>query len=175
LKFIGFSAGDIREMALNLCRGPSDQSFAGGFQGPSFGAAPPGDHIPLGGVVALPMRLSVATSVLAAIEDRSRRRLCEARAAAFVLQRQPHFLGAHERFANISVVRTVVEGNQPIAMPAIGLKSVADPLRAKAKDLRAFRAFDFDFIVDHESFPAIESAVCVPGLNGVCAVSLKFS
>jgi hypothetical protein len=36
-------------------------------------------------------------------------------------------------------------------MLAIGLKSVADLAGALAKNLRAFRAFDFDLFVDHES------------------------
>ncbi|HWZ06298.1 MAG TPA: hypothetical protein VNY53_05230, partial [Bradyrhizobium sp.] len=65
--------------------------------------------------------------------------------------RPPHFPGARQRLADILVIGAHVEGDQPIAMLAIGLKSVADLAGALAKNLRAFRAFDFDLFVDHES------------------------
>jgi hypothetical protein len=58
--------------------------------------------------------------------------------------------GAHERAADILVFRRGVERNQPIAVLAVGLKSVADFLRPLPEDLRALRAFDFDFVVGHE-------------------------
>jgi hypothetical protein len=113
--------------------------------------------------------------VLAAIGDRSLCRLCQACGFALGFQRRSRFPGAHERFANIYVFRTIVEGNQPIAVRTIGLKSVADPVRALAKYLRAFRAFDFDFFIDHEMPLSLKGAVCVPRLNGVFELSLKFS
>jgi hypothetical protein len=62
----------------------------------------------------------------------------------------PHFFGVQECAADILVFRTGVERNQPIAVLAVGLESVADFLRPLAEDLRAFRAFDFYFVVGHE-------------------------
>jgi hypothetical protein len=58
--------------------------------------------------------------------------------------------GVQESPADILVFRTGIERNQPIAVLAVGLESVADFLRPLPEDLRAFRAFDFDFVVGHE-------------------------
>jgi hypothetical protein len=65
-------------------------------------------------------------------------------------KRHSQLFGAHERPADILIFRTGIERNQPIAMLAVRLKSVADFLRPLSKYLRALRAFDFDFFVDHE-------------------------
>jgi hypothetical protein len=47
---------------------------------------------------------------------------------------------------------------------AIGLKTRAHPLRALAEDLRALRAFDSDFVVDHECpFWKSRDTVCASG------------
>jgi hypothetical protein len=62
----------------------------------------------------------------------------------------PHFFGVQESAADIFIFRTGIERNQPIAMLAVGLESVADFLRPLPEYLRAFRAFDFDFVVGHE-------------------------
>ncbi|HEY4836164.1 MAG TPA: hypothetical protein VII07_15985, partial [Bradyrhizobium sp.] len=52
--------------------------------------------------------------------------------------------------ADIFVFRRGIERNQPIAVLAVGLEPVADSLRPLAENLRAFRAFDFYFVVGHE-------------------------
>src|ERR1700730_16728975 len=64
--------------------------------------------------------------------------------------RHSHLFGAHESPADIPVFRTGIERNQPIAVLAVRLEPVADFLRTLAEYLRAFRAFDFYFFVDHE-------------------------
>ena len=61
-------------------------------------------------------------------------------------QRHSHFFGAHESPADI-----YIKLNQPIAVPAVRLKPIAYSLRPLPKNLRAFRAFYFDFFVDHET------------------------
>jgi hypothetical protein len=66
-------------------------------------------------------------------------------------QRHSHFFGAHESPADIYIFRSGVKRNQPIAVPAVRLKPVAYSLRPLPKNLRAFRAFYFDFFVDHET------------------------
>ena len=81
---------------------------------------------------------------------RGRRGLGVAGSLAAGLDRQPKLLGADQGFADIAVFDRQVEGDQAIAVLAIGLKTRAYPLRALAKDLRALRAFDSDFVVDHE-------------------------
>jgi hypothetical protein len=65
-------------------------------------------------------------------------------------ERQSHFPGACERAADISVFRAGVERDHPVAVLAVGLVAVADSLRPLAEYLRAFRAFDSYFFVDHE-------------------------
>jgi hypothetical protein len=64
--------------------------------------------------------------------------------------RHSQLFGAHERPADILVFRTGIERNQPIAVLAVRLKPVADILGPLSEYLRAFRAFDFHFFVDHE-------------------------
>jgi hypothetical protein len=66
-------------------------------------------------------------------------------------QHHAHLFGVHESPADIPVFRSAIERNQPIAMRAVGLEPVADFLRPLAEYLRAFRAFDFYFVVDHEN------------------------
>ena len=87
--------------------------------------------------------------VLAAIGDRSLCRLFLTGGLALGLDCQSYFLGANQRFANVSVFRIVVERNQPIAVRAVRLKPVSDSLCTLAKSLRALRAFDSDLFVDH--------------------------
>ncbi|MGO8908133.1 MAG: hypothetical protein ACLQDM_02205 [Bradyrhizobium sp.] len=113
--------------------------------------------------------------VLAAIHGWSLGRLLQACGFAFGVNRQSNVPGAQQRLANISVFGIVVEGNQPIAVRTVRLQPVADPVRALAKYLRAFRAFDFDFFIDHEMSPEFKGEVCVPRLNGVFEGSLKLS
>jgi hypothetical protein len=67
--------------------------------------------------------------------------------------RHSHLFGAHESPADIPVVRTGIERNQPIAVLAVRLEPVADFLRTLSQYLRAFRAFDFYSFVDHEMLP----------------------
>jgi hypothetical protein len=78
-------------------------------------------------------------------------RLCLNLALTKRLDGVPHFLGVRQRAPDISIFRTSVEGDQPVAMCAIDLKPVADFSRMLPKHLRAFRAFYFDAFVDHES------------------------
>jgi hypothetical protein len=107
---------------------------------------------------------------LAAICDGSLCRLRQTGAFALVFKRQSHFPGAQERFTNISVFRIAVERNQPIAMRTVGLKPVADSLGALAKYLRAFRAFDSDFFVDHEMLLNSEWQSAFQGLRACSRV-----
>jgi hypothetical protein len=60
-----------------------------------------------------------------------------------------HFPCVGEGAADVPVLGSGVERNQPVAVPAVGLKSVADFLRPLPEDLRALRAFDFYFFVNH--------------------------
>jgi hypothetical protein len=64
---------------------------------------------------------------------------------------KPDFTGTRQRTADVSILRRGVEGNQAVAVHAVDLKAIADSLRALAKNLRAFRAPDSDFFIDHES------------------------
>jgi hypothetical protein len=61
-----------------------------------------------------------------------------------------HFFGAHQSAADISIFRTGVERNQLVAVLAVGLEAVADLLRPLPEYLRALRALDSYFILDHE-------------------------
>jgi hypothetical protein len=84
---------------------------------------------------------------LAAIADLA---LCHTLVFGLSFNRHSHFFGAHESPADIPVFRTGIERNQPIAMLAVRLEPVADFLRRLSEYLRAFRASDFYFFVDHE-------------------------
>jgi hypothetical protein len=64
--------------------------------------------------------------------------------------RHSYFFGVLESPADISIFRTCIECNQPIAVLAVRLEPVADFLRALSGYLRAFRASYFYFFVDHE-------------------------
>jgi hypothetical protein len=101
-------------------------------------------------------------------------RLFQTCGLAVRFNRQPDVAGAQQRFADISVFGTAVERNQAIAVRAIGLEPVAYPMRALAKYLRTFRAFDSDFFVDHEMPLSLKGAVCVPRLNCGFEDWLKF-
>jgi hypothetical protein len=98
--------------------------------------------------------------VLAAIRDLSLSLRLLAGGFALGVNRQSHFLGNRERLADISIFRTAVERNQPIAMRTVGLKAVADSMRTFPEHLRAFRAFYSYFFVDHEMLHNLE-AFCV--------------
>jgi hypothetical protein len=64
-----------------------------------------------------------------------------------------HFFGTLQCSTDVSIFRTGIERNYSIAVLAVRLGSVADILRPLSKYLRAFRAFDFHFFVDHEIAP----------------------
>jgi hypothetical protein len=73
-----------------------------------------------------------------------------------------NLFGARESPADIPVFRSGIERNQPIAMLAVRLEPVADFLRPLSEYLRAFRAFDFYFFVDHEMPLNSIAAFCLP-------------
>jgi hypothetical protein len=73
-----------------------------------------------------------------------------------------HLFGAHESPADIPIFRSGIERDQPIAMLAVRLEPVADFLRPLPEYLRAFRAFDFYFFVDHEMPLNSMAAFCFP-------------
>jgi hypothetical protein len=77
--------------------------------------------------------------------DRCFRSRLEAR-----FEQNPDFTGTCQRAADVPILRRGVEGNQAVAVHAVDLKTIADSLRALAKNLRAFRASDPDFFIDHE-------------------------
>src|SRR5579863_8096486 len=90
--------------------------------------------------------------VLAAVHHRDRGGLLGNRGGpAGLLEHRADLFGVDQGFADIAVVHRHVEGDQAIAMLAIGLKTRTHPLRALAEDLRALRAFDSDFVVDHDA------------------------
>ena len=78
-------------------------------------------------------------------------------------ERNSHFSSAHESATDIPVLRGRIEGNEPIAMLAVHLKSVADSLRSLTEYLRALRAFDFDFVVNNEMCP--KNTFCYPAFK----------
>jgi hypothetical protein len=82
-------------------------------------------------------------------------------------EHRAQLFGAQESPADISIFRTGIERNQPIAVLAVGLKPVADFLRPLSEYLRAFRAFDFYFVVDHEPPLNAMAAFCLPWLKGL--------
>ena len=93
---------------------------------------------------------------------------------AALLDHRADLLGVDQGFSDIAVIHRRIEGDQAIAVLAIGLKTRAYPLRALAKDLRALRAFDSDFVVDHECpFWNYRGTVWASGLKGVFEPSLK--
>lgn len=96
------------------------------------------------------------TLELTAITDRALRQTL---ALGPGFEYRPHFFGAHERAADISVFRTGIERDEPIAVLAIGLEPVADFLRPLPEYLRAFRASDFDYFVDHEKLPKFNAGI----------------
>jgi hypothetical protein len=61
-----------------------------------------------------------------------------------------YFFGVLESPADIPIFRTGIKRNQLIAVLAVRLEPIADFLRPLSEYLRAFRAFDFYFFVDHE-------------------------
>ena len=65
-------------------------------------------------------------------------------------ERNSHLFSAHEGTTDIPVLGTGVERDQSVTVLAVRLKSVADILRPLSENLRAFGAFDFDFVVNHE-------------------------
>jgi hypothetical protein len=80
------------------------------------------------------------------------------------LKRCSNLFGAHERPTDIPVFRTGIERNQPITVLAVGLEPIAEFLRALSKYLRAFRAFDLYFVIDHEMPPKLGQHTAFPGL-----------
>jgi hypothetical protein len=64
-------------------------------------------------------------------------------------ERNSYFFCIHEGTADVPVFGIGVERDQSVAMLAIRLVFIADILRPLPEYLRAFCAFDFDFIVNH--------------------------
>jgi hypothetical protein len=64
-------------------------------------------------------------------------------------ERISYFFGAREGTTDICVLGTAIERDQSIAVLAVRLKSVTNFLRSLSEYLRAFRAFDFYFFVNH--------------------------
>jgi hypothetical protein len=92
-----------------------------------------------------------ALSVLAAVHDRHRSGFRGDRSRfAGSLDLVTNLLGATQRLADIAILRGRIKRDQPIAVRAIGLEVGADSLCSLAEDLRALRAFDSDFVVDHD-------------------------
>jgi hypothetical protein len=77
-------------------------------------------------------------------------------------KRHSNLFGAHEGPADIPIFRAGIERNQPIAVLAIRLEPVADSLSPLSEYLRAFRAFDFYFVVHDEMPPRSLAAACSP-------------
>jgi hypothetical protein len=92
--------------------------------------------------------LMAALLELASIADRGLRRTF---AFGPGFKHRAQLFGAHKSAADIFVFRTGIERNQPIAVLAVGLEPVADFLRPLSEYLRALRAFDFYFVVGHET------------------------
>jgi hypothetical protein len=67
------------------------------------------------------------------------------------LEDRSHLFGGRKCSPDISVIRIGIERNEAIAVLAIQLRPVADRLRPRSENLRAFRAFDLHFLIDHES------------------------
>jgi hypothetical protein len=65
-------------------------------------------------------------------------------------ERKSYFFSAREGTTDIPVVGTTIKRDQSVAVLAVRLKSVANILCSLSEKLRAFRAFDFDFIFGHE-------------------------
>ena len=55
--------------------------------------------------------------------------------------------------SDVGVFRTELEGDQPVAMLAVDLKTGPDLLRALPKYLGALRAFNSDLVINHEIHP----------------------
>jgi hypothetical protein len=60
-----------------------------------------------------------------------------------------HLSCAREGTTDIPILGTSIERDQSIAVLAVRLKSAAYILRPLSEYLRAFCAFDFDFLVNH--------------------------
>jgi hypothetical protein len=80
-------------------------------------------------------------------------------------KRNSYFFSAHEGTTDIPVLSTCVERDQSVAVLTVRLKSVADILRPLSEYLRAFGAFDFDFIINHEMDLKSKIAVSYPELK----------
>jgi hypothetical protein len=74
----------------------------------------------------------------------------------FSIEHRSHLFGRRKCSPDISVFRADIERNEAIAMLAIQLEPIADPLRPLSENLRAFRAFDPHFFIGHEK-PLTES------------------
>jgi hypothetical protein len=58
-------------------------------------------------------------------------------------------LGIRQGPTDVRILRAQFESDKPVAMLAVGLKSVTNPLRPLPKHLRAFAAPDSHLVVDH--------------------------
>jgi hypothetical protein len=77
-----------------------------------------------------------------------------------------------EDATDIPVLGIGIERDQFVAMLAVRLKSVADIPGSLSEKLRAFGAFDFDFIFGHEMALGSKSAVSRPKLKRLLMVPL---
>jgi hypothetical protein len=75
------------------------------------------------------------------------------------VKRHSHFFGALQGPADISILRTGIERNQPVAVLAVRLESIADFLRPLPEYLGAFRALDSYFFLNHEMSPKINAGI----------------
>jgi hypothetical protein len=92
---------------------------------------------------------------LTAIGNRACRHAC---GFGLIFKSHSDLFGALQGPADISIVRSAVERDQPVAVLAIRLESVADLLGPFPEDLRALRAFDFDFFFRHEC-PCLKAGI----------------
>lgn len=56
---------------------------------------------------------------------------------------------ARQRPSDVRIFRTELEGDEPVAVLAVDLKTGPDLLRALPEYLRALRALNSDLVVDH--------------------------
>src|ERR1700682_571778 len=68
-------------------------------------------------------------------------------------QRRSDFSCARQCPTDVGVFRAELEGDEPVAMLAVDLKTGPDLLRALPEYLGALRAFNSDFFINHEIHP----------------------
>jgi hypothetical protein len=91
---------------------------------------------------------------LASVADRALRQTC---VFGPTLKQHAKIFGAHKGFSNISIVRTGIKSNKPIALWAVCLKPIPDFLCPLSEYMRALRAFYSHFFINHE-MPSVDPA-----------------